>query len=69
VQRTPSLVIGSDAGDRAFVHPLVFLAPADVALGPGDVGAATAEAIYRAAAHRFDRKIARQDEQVGHDIA
>ncbi len=53
-----------DAGLHAFVDPLVFRAPVDVTLGFEHVGAAAAEAEGRAA-HRFDRDVAGEDEQVG----
>ena len=49
---------------RAFADPLLLGAPIDVALGLEDVRAAAAEAEDRPA-HRFDRDIAGEDEQVG----
>src|SRR3546814_6714374 len=57
-------MFGGDARLDALVHPFVFAAPIDVAFGLENVGAAAAEAEH-GAAHRFDRDIAGEDEQVG----
>ena len=57
-------VLGGDARLHAFVDPLVFRAPVNVALGLEHVGAAAAEAQHRPA-HVLDRHIAGEDQQVG----
>ncbi len=57
-------VLGIDARLHAFVHPLVFAAPIDVAFGFIDIDAAAAETEDRTA-HAFDRHIAGEDEQIG----
>jgi hypothetical protein len=56
-------VLGGDAGLHALIHPLVFRAPVDVALGLEHVGAPAAEAEGRPA-HALDGDVAGENEEV-----